>query len=162
MSRALEVVPEKRGIRGASRMGEMLELGEGGGSTAPPLWCRRGTRGWPVLVAVGGANARALADAALAAGMTAASVHYVINRHEAADLATTLVNQRYGAGKRFARYSHRGCGRPTQGGVCLMLYNHPLSVPTQIPVRSHSVHHVPDGGRQSVPLSSSPAARTVA
>ena len=47
--------------------------------------------GLDALVAVGGANARALADGAIAAGMPAASVHHAENSSQAADIAATLV-----------------------------------------------------------------------
>ena len=43
------------------------------------------------LVTVGGTNARALADGALAAGMVASQVHHVENSNEAAELAASLV-----------------------------------------------------------------------
>ena len=44
-----------------------------------------------MLVAVGGANARAVAEGAVAAGMSASQVHYVENSTAAADLAVALV-----------------------------------------------------------------------
>jgi len=92
LSRALGVLAgETRYARRVAVLGEMLELGEAGETLHRGSGTVAARAGLAVLVAVGGANARALADAALAAGMPAASVHYVTNSHEAADLAATLV-----------------------------------------------------------------------
>jgi UDP-N-acetylmuramoyl-tripeptide--D-alanyl-D-alanine ligase len=43
------------------------------------------------LIAVGGANARSLADGAVEAGIPASRVHYVANSKDAADLAAAIV-----------------------------------------------------------------------
>jgi len=92
LSRALAVLAgETRYPRRVAVLGEMLELGEAGEALHRGSGTDAARAGLAVLVAVGGTNARALADAALAAGMPAASVHYVTNSNEAADLAATLV-----------------------------------------------------------------------
>ena len=68
-------------------------------------------------------------------GMPASRVHYVENSTAAADLAATLVKiGRCRARQRLARHPHRGCGRSSQGGVCLMLYNLLFQFHTQVPV----------------------------
>ena len=92
LSRALAVLAgETRYVRRVAVLGEMLELGDAGETLHRGSGTDAARAGLAVLVAVGGANARALADGALAAGMPAAGVHYVTNSHEAADLAATLV-----------------------------------------------------------------------
>ena len=69
----------------------MLELGEAGEALHRASGEEAARAGLSALVAVGGTNARALADGALAAGMPAASVYYLESSSQAADLAVTLV-----------------------------------------------------------------------
>jgi UDP-N-acetylmuramoyl-tripeptide--D-alanyl-D-alanine ligase len=82
---------ETRFARRVVVAGEMLELGDA--SAALHRTAGEEIAGADVseLVAVGGANARALADGARQAGMPASHVHYVENSTAAADLAATLV-----------------------------------------------------------------------
>jgi UDP-N-acetylmuramoyl-tripeptide--D-alanyl-D-alanine ligase len=72
-------------------LGEMLELG----AASPELHRAAGEEAARAnlseLVAVGGTNARAVAEGALQAGMPASRVHYVENSTAAGDLASTLV-----------------------------------------------------------------------
>ena len=92
LSRALSMVAgETRCQRRVAVIGEMLELGD----ASPDLHRASGQEaaraGISELIAVGGSNARALAEGATDAGMAAANVHYVANSEDAADLAVTLV-----------------------------------------------------------------------
>ncbi len=90
--RALEVIGADPGaIRRVAVLGEMLELGP----DSPVLHARCGQAaakaGVSVLVTVGGAPARALGDAASAAGIPAADVHHAETSDEAASLVASLV-----------------------------------------------------------------------
>ena len=92
LSRALAMLAgETRFARRVVIIGEMLELG----AASPELHRAAGEEAAGAhvseLVAVGGANARAVAEGALAAGMPASCVHYVENSTAAGDLALTLV-----------------------------------------------------------------------
>jgi UDP-N-acetylmuramoyl-tripeptide--D-alanyl-D-alanine ligase len=92
LMRALEVVArETRASRKVAVLGEMLELGHA--STAKHEECGRAAAqaGLRMLVAVGGAPARALAHAAVAGGMTASAVTYVERSEQAADLVKTAL-----------------------------------------------------------------------
>jgi UDP-N-acetylmuramoyl-tripeptide--D-alanyl-D-alanine ligase len=72
-------------------LGEMLELG----AHAAPLHAESGARaaaaGLDLLVTIGGAPARALGEAARAAGLPAGAVRHVESSAEAADLVPALV-----------------------------------------------------------------------
>jgi UDP-N-acetylmuramoyl-tripeptide--D-alanyl-D-alanine ligase len=92
LSRALATLAgEARYARRIAVVGEMLELG----AASPALHRAAGEEAArsnvSELVAVGGENARALADGAVNAGMPAACVHYAKTSKEAADLAAGLV-----------------------------------------------------------------------
>jgi UDP-N-acetylmuramoyl-tripeptide--D-alanyl-D-alanine ligase len=92
LSRALTMLSgETRYARKVAVVGEMLELG----AASPELHRAAGAEAARArideLVAVGGVNAREVADGAIAAGMPADRVHYVENSAAAADLAATLV-----------------------------------------------------------------------
>lgn len=92
LSRALEMLAgETRYERRIAFVGEMLELGE----ASPELHRAAGDEAARAdvseLVAIGGANAQAVAEGAIKAGMPASRVHYVGNSRDAADLAATLV-----------------------------------------------------------------------
>jgi len=92
LSRALAMVAiDTRHPRRIAVLGEMLELGEAGQAMHRAAGEEAARAGLSALVTVGGENARALADGALAAGMRAADVHYAGTSREAADLAVTLV-----------------------------------------------------------------------
>lgn len=92
LSRVLGVVrSEDRFERRVAVLGEMLELGED-----KEMWHRASGReaaaaGLSTLITVGGLCARALARAAVAAGMTGESVHHVSDSSLAAGLAASLV-----------------------------------------------------------------------
>ena len=85
------VAGESRYPRRIAVLGEMLELGEAGALLHRNCGEEAARAGVGVLVAVGGANARELADGAVAAGMPAASVHYAENSSQAAEIAAALV-----------------------------------------------------------------------
>ena len=92
LSRALATLAgETRYTRRVAVIGEMLELG----TASPALHRAAGEEaaraGIDELVAVGGPNAREVAEGAVAAGMAGSRVHYVENSTAAADLAASLV-----------------------------------------------------------------------
>jgi UDP-N-acetylmuramoyl-tripeptide--D-alanyl-D-alanine ligase len=92
LSRAVGMLAgETRFTRRVVVIGEMLELGE----RSPQLHRAAGEEiaraNVSELVAVGGSNARAIADGAIDAGMPSTHVHYVENSTAAAALAVTLV-----------------------------------------------------------------------
>ena len=92
LKRALELVGSVRGCaRKVAVLGEMLELGVH--STRLHAECGRAAAdaGLDILIAVGGPPARALAAAAIDAGLTAANVGHVASKHEAAELAVARV-----------------------------------------------------------------------
>jgi UDP-N-acetylmuramoyl-tripeptide--D-alanyl-D-alanine ligase len=92
LSRALEMLSgESRYARRIAILGEMLELGEAGAALHRASGAEAAASGLGALITVGGTNARALADGAVAAGMPPANIHYVENSDRAADLAATLV-----------------------------------------------------------------------
>ena len=92
LSRALAIVAsESRYRRRIAVVGEMLELGEASEALHRASGEEAARAGLSALVTVGGANARALADGAMAAGMPAANVHCVESSTQAADLAAELV-----------------------------------------------------------------------
>jgi UDP-N-acetylmuramoyl-tripeptide--D-alanyl-D-alanine ligase len=92
LSRALEMLAgETRSGRRIAVLGEMLELGEAGEALHRAAGEEAARAGLGALVAVGGANARALADAAVAAGMPSGSVHHEKDSSAAADLVARLV-----------------------------------------------------------------------
>ncbi len=68
----------------------MLELGPASGDLHA-LSGREAAAALDVMIAVGGAPARRLAEAAIEAGMPAAAVHYVPDSARAADLAASMV-----------------------------------------------------------------------
>jgi UDP-N-acetylmuramoyl-tripeptide--D-alanyl-D-alanine ligase len=92
LKKALEVVAYEPGdARKVAVLGEMLELGE----HAVPLHeeCGRAAAaaGLALLFTVGGAPARAMADAAIGAGMPSAAVHYFEKSDAAAAAAAAAV-----------------------------------------------------------------------
>lgn len=77
LKRALEVVARETGAaRKVAALGEMLELGDSAISLHEECGRAAAETGLDLLVTVGGAAARALADAAIAAGMKASQVMY--------------------------------------------------------------------------------------
>ena len=89
---ALDVIAkEGRAARKVAVLGEMLELGDH--ATALHEECGRvaASAGLRLLFAVGGAPARALADAAIAAGMSSASVSYFERSEQAAPAIAAAV-----------------------------------------------------------------------
>ena len=92
--RALEVLGDATDrSRRVAVLGEMLELGEQAVPLHEDVGLATARAKVDVLIAVGGEPARALADAAVAAGMPRAKVMYVATSDEAADAAATLVQR---------------------------------------------------------------------
>jgi len=89
--KALEVMAGTGAARRIAVIGEMLELGERSAEWHQSVGRAAASAGVDVLLAVGGAPAKALADAAIAAGMPAGSVRYFPTSDEAADAAAALV-----------------------------------------------------------------------
>jgi len=92
LSRALGVIgSETRFSRRIAVIGEMLELGKESEALHRRAGEEAAAAGLSVVIAVGGPPARELADQAVRSGLPAASVHYVGNSNEAADLAASIV-----------------------------------------------------------------------
>ena len=92
LSRALAMLAgESRYARRVAIVGEMLELGAASAALHRAAGVEAAQTDISELVAVGGDNARALAEGALSAGMPAGHVHYVENSVAAGDLAAALV-----------------------------------------------------------------------
>jgi UDP-N-acetylmuramoyl-tripeptide--D-alanyl-D-alanine ligase len=92
LSHALAMLAgETRYGRRVAVVGEMLELGEASTELHRAAGEEVARAGVSELVAVGGAGARAVAEGARKAGMSASRVHYVENSTAAGDLAVTLV-----------------------------------------------------------------------
>ena len=89
--KALEVLASGTAPRRIAVIGEMLELGDQSSELHEGVGRAAAGSKVDVLLAVGGAPAKALADAAIAAGMAAANVHYFATSDEAADAAAALV-----------------------------------------------------------------------
>jgi len=88
LRRALETVKAATGsARKVAVLGEMLELGHHADTLHEICGAAAAAAGLDLLIAVGGAPARALADAAIRSGMPEASVAYVESSAAAADLA---------------------------------------------------------------------------
>jgi UDP-N-acetylmuramyl pentapeptide synthase len=77
--------------RKAAILGEMLELGAHAMELHEVCGAAAAAADLAFVIAVGGAPARALADAAVRAGMPDSSVVYVASREEAADVALKRV-----------------------------------------------------------------------
>lgn len=92
LKRALDVIArESRASRKVAVLGEMLELGDHALALHEESGRLAAAAGLRLLFAVGGAPARALADAAIAAGMPAASVIHVEKSEQAApDIAAAV------------------------------------------------------------------------
>lgn len=92
LANALTLVERARGsARKVAFLGEMLELGEHALALHEASGASAASAGLSLLVAIGGTPARALANAAVTAGMTPAAVRHVATSAEAADLIPTLV-----------------------------------------------------------------------
>jgi UDP-N-acetylmuramoyl-tripeptide--D-alanyl-D-alanine ligase len=90
--RALEVLGDAGDrSRRVAVLGEMLELGDGAAALHEEVGRAAPVAKVDVLIAVGGEPARALAEAAVAAGMGRANVRYVATSDEAAEVAAALV-----------------------------------------------------------------------
>jgi UDP-N-acetylmuramoyl-tripeptide--D-alanyl-D-alanine ligase len=88
LKRALETIGAARGsARKAAVLGEMLELGDYSQVLHAECGAAAAAAGLDFLIAVGGPPARELADAAVRAGMPAASVEHVVSKEVAADAA---------------------------------------------------------------------------
>jgi UDP-N-acetylmuramoyl-tripeptide--D-alanyl-D-alanine ligase len=90
--KALDVLAASPAARRIAVIGEMLELGNSAAALHEDVG-RAAKARVDLLFAVGGAPAKALADAAVAAGMSAANVRYFATSDEAADAAVTLVKR---------------------------------------------------------------------
>ena len=92
LSRALALLAgEARYARRIAVVGEMLELGTASSGLHRAAGEEAARSNISDLVAVGGDNARAMVEGAVAAGMPASHVHYAGNSTDAADLAASLV-----------------------------------------------------------------------
>ena len=92
LKRTLETVAAARGsARKVAVLGEMLELGDHANTLHQECGRAAAATGLDLLIAVGGAPARALADAAVAAGMASTAVVHVGSKEDAADLALRRV-----------------------------------------------------------------------
>jgi UDP-N-acetylmuramoyl-tripeptide--D-alanyl-D-alanine ligase len=92
LRRALDVVAhEARDTRAIAVLGEMLELGTHSRALHESCGRAAAAAGLSRLFAVGGASARALADAAIAAGMSTGSVSYFETSEQAAPAVMTAV-----------------------------------------------------------------------
>ena len=90
--RALDVLTEShRAVRRVAVLGEMLELGDGAVALHEEIGRVAVGAGVDALVAVGGPPAAALAEAALAAGLSPARVRYLATSDEAAEIVSRLV-----------------------------------------------------------------------
>jgi UDP-N-acetylmuramoyl-tripeptide--D-alanyl-D-alanine ligase len=88
---ALDVLAASPATRRIAVIGEMLELGDRSTELHRDVGRAAAKAGVDLLLAVGGAPAKALADAATASGMAAANVRYFATSDEAADAAVELV-----------------------------------------------------------------------
>jgi len=88
---ALDVLAATAATRRIAVIGEMLELGERSAELHEGVGRAAAKAGVDQLIAVGGGPAKALADAAIASGLAAASVRYFATSDEAADAAIALV-----------------------------------------------------------------------
>ena len=88
---ALDVLKAAAASRRIAVIGEMLELGERAVELHVSVGRAAASAGVDVLMAVGGAPARALADGAIAAGMPATSVKHFATSDEAAEATVVLV-----------------------------------------------------------------------
>jgi UDP-N-acetylmuramoyl-tripeptide--D-alanyl-D-alanine ligase len=92
LSQALATVAAASGCaRKVAVLGEMLELGEHADALHRDSGRRAASAGLTLLVTVGGAAARALAEAAVASGLPADSVISVATREEAAEVTLSRV-----------------------------------------------------------------------
>jgi UDP-N-acetylmuramoyl-tripeptide--D-alanyl-D-alanine ligase len=88
LKRTLETVAAATGsARKTAVLGEMLELGDHAARLHEECGRAAAAAGLDVLIAVGGEPARAMANAAVAAGMAPASVVYVASKEEASEAA---------------------------------------------------------------------------
>jgi UDP-N-acetylmuramoyl-tripeptide--D-alanyl-D-alanine ligase len=88
---ALDVLASAKAARRVAVIGEMLELGEYATALHESVGRAAAEAGVDLLLVVGGAPAQALADAAIAAGMTPAAVRHFATSDQAADAAVALV-----------------------------------------------------------------------
>jgi len=89
--RALDVLAASRGSRRVAVIGEMLELGDHAAALHAEVGRAVAAAGVDMLLAVGGAAAGALADAAIDAGMPKNTVRHFATSDEAADAAVRAV-----------------------------------------------------------------------
>ena len=125
LAAALDVVAsETRTSRKVAVLGEMLELGEHSLALHRQSGRMAAAAGLRLLFAIGGEPARALAAAAIEAGMPVSAVRYA----EESELAARAVVCRRSPGRsrarqRVSQHPNRYRGGRRRGGVCLMLYS---------------------------------------
>ena len=164
LKRTLETVQAATGgARKVAVLGEMLELGAHAEPLHEECGAAAAAAGLNLLIAVGGDPARAMADAAIAAGMPADAVIHVATSEEAAELAL----QRVRPGDLVLVKGSRGIGTDqvvvaAQGGVRLMLYYLLYLSPVLGRAERDALHHVPHGGREPDGAGDQPVRRPVA
>jgi UDP-N-acetylmuramoyl-tripeptide--D-alanyl-D-alanine ligase len=89
--RAIDVLAGSPAPRHIAVIGEMLELGDRAEELHADVGRAAATAGLDALFAVGGGPARALADAAVTAGMPADAVRHFATSDDAADAVTALL-----------------------------------------------------------------------
>jgi UDP-N-acetylmuramoyl-tripeptide--D-alanyl-D-alanine ligase len=89
--KAIDVLASGKASRRVAVIGEMLELGEGSSELHAGVGRAAAKAGVDLLLAVGGAPAKAMADAAVQSGMAATSVQYYATSADAAAAAVELV-----------------------------------------------------------------------
>ena len=113
----------------------MRELGEFAIALHRESGRRAVAAGVDLLIAIGGAAAEALAEAAVAAGLDADAVRHFATSDEAADAGRgDAPRRRRRAGEGIARHAHRHRRGPREGGVGLMLYHLLFPLHTQFSV----------------------------
>ena len=90
--RAIDVLAGSRAARRFAVIGEMLELGAHADDLHAEVGRAAANAALDGVIAVGGPAARVLADAAVSAGMRAASVRYYATSDEAADAAAAMLS----------------------------------------------------------------------
>ena len=150
LMRALDTLRAATGsARKVAVLGEMLELGEHATRLHEECGAAAAAAGLDLLVAVGGAPARALADAARRAPACRRPpcIHVALERRRGRPRAAAGPSRRSRARQGLARHRHRRRRRAAEGGVRLMLYH--LLYPLHTRVRGlqrDAVHHVPHRG----------------
>jgi UDP-N-acetylmuramoyl-tripeptide--D-alanyl-D-alanine ligase len=91
--RALDVIGAEQPARRVAVLGEMLELGERAEALHEEVGRAANRAGVGLLITVGGAPARALGEAAIAAGTPRSAVHHFAGSDAAADAAAAMIER---------------------------------------------------------------------